>query len=266
MIKIKDIDISVISELLTYFVPGYLALFVFENVCALKMKRHNSLVISCVISYIAVALAELVMPLRIEDIFAAKAIFACAISLLGAVIFACAVRNKYIDRLLGKWLHFSPSPTVLSGAISLKGGTTARVYIKNLDYYVEGAVAGYSNDSEDPFMALCYYSYYKHNSAEPFYVSDDCEKQFIFRLSDVQHIEFWQTRPADVYQEDSQKHKRKAKDISPFGLRKYGSSVITHKPQGVSLFAERKYGVMDANKRSGVVAHAFFVKKNSAKD
>lgn len=58
----------------------------------------------------------------------------------------------------------------------------------------------------------------------------------------------------------------KAKDISPFGLRKYGSSVITHKPQGVSLFAERKYGVMDANKRSGVVAHAFFAKKNSTKD
>ena len=161
------------------------------------MKRHSSLWVSCVISYIAVAFAKLLMPISIEDSFAVKAILSCAISSGGAIIFASVVRSKKADRLLGKWLHFSPSPTVLSGAISLKGGTTARVHIKGLDYYIEGAVAGYSNDSDDPFMTLCYYSYYKHKAAEPFYVSENLEKQFFFRLSDVQHIEFWQTQPDD---------------------------------------------------------------------
>lgn len=58
----------------------------------------------------------------------------------------------------------------------------------------------------------------------------------------------------------------KAKDISPFGLRKYGNSVIAHKPREVSLFAERKYGVMFTYKRSGVVMRVFTREKNSSEN
>ena len=59
----------------------------------------------------------------------------------------------------------------------------------------------------------------------------------------------------------------RSRDVSPFGLRKYGNSVIAHKPRDVGLFAERKYGIIEVHKRrSGVVIRAILGKKNSLND
>ena len=149
--------------------------------------------ISYVISYAIIALAVVLFP-RLTDSFAWKVIISYIISFIGAVIAIWISQCRTVKNILAKRFHFSLASTVLSDAIQIdRTGSTARIYPKDTEYYVEGAVSGFNNDANDPYIALCFYSFYKLNAAESYYECKDGNKKFIISMNDVRHIEVWPT-------------------------------------------------------------------------
>lgn len=158
-----------------------------------KTKSEYKVLLSYVISYAIIALAVVLFP-RSTDSFAWKVIISYTISFIGAIIVIWISQCRTVKNILTKRFHFSLASTVLSDAIQIDHtGSTARVYPKDKEYYVEGAISGFNNDANDPYIALCFYSFYELNTAEPYYECNDGSKKFIINMNDVRHIEVWPT-------------------------------------------------------------------------
>lgn len=187
---IVNFDATIIPQILLYFIPGYIGLSVYRLMSNINNKSEHTLWISCAISYVIGSMVDMV---QIQN-FAIKTIASCALSGILAIVVFVILQRTNIRTWLSNVLHFSPAPTVLADTIRMDGnGSTARVYLKGVDYYVEGAVYGFSNNQDDPYFALQYYSFYKLNAPEPYYVCQNDEKCFIVNLNEVQHIEIWPT-------------------------------------------------------------------------
>lgn len=187
---ITNFNATLIPQILLYFIPGYIGLSVYRLMSNTNNKSEHTLWISCAISYVIVSVVEMVQ----IDNFATKIVISCVLSAVFWAVIFIVLQKTHIRTWLSDAFHFSPAQTVLADTIRMDGnGSTARIYLKNVDYYVEGAVYGFSNSQDDPYFALRYYSFYKLNAPEPYYVCQNDEKCFVVNLNNVQHIEIWPT-------------------------------------------------------------------------
>ena len=213
MIHISGFDVTKISDLLIYFIPGYIAISVYRLFTSTKSNGANTLWVSCVISYIAVALSGIILPEALVENYAWKAISACIFAIVGSVVFSLLSQSKRVNTTLLKVFHFSSTPTVLSGAITPGGyGSVAIVHIDGLPYYIKGAVAGYSNNSDDPHMSLKYYAFYNPETNEPTYICEDPDRCFVFDVRKAKYLEIWPTTTDDI-DESENKPTKKSKRI-----------------------------------------------------
>jgi len=214
VIYISGFDVTKIPDLLIYFIPGYIAISVYRLFTSTKSNGANTLWISCVISYIVVAISGIVLPEELIKNYAWKAISACVFAIIGSVIFSLLAQSKRVESVLLKVFHFSSTPTVLAGTITLGGyGSVAIVHIDGLPYYIKGAVAGYSNDPNDPHMSLKYYAFYNLETNEPTYICEDPDRCFVFDVRKVKHLEIWPTTTEDI-DESEIKPSRSSKKFS----------------------------------------------------
>ena len=185
---------DVIPQLLLYFVPGYLAIIMFRSVTSTKPKHEHSLFVACAISYLATTLVKAFFPAGLTVIPEYLALTTCIIAVLAAVLVAKLLQCQCVVNFLVRTLHYNPYPTVLASHIRLSHpGTTARVYLDGEDYYVEGTLVNYSNDPDDPYIALRWYRFYELDTSELYYETNNDTKYFIVRMDRVQHIEVWPT-------------------------------------------------------------------------
>ena len=96
-------------------------------------KSEHTLWISCAISYVIGSMVDMV---QIQN-FAIKTISSCDMSGILAIIVFVIQQRTNIRTWLSNVLHFSPAPTVLADTIRMDGnGSTARVYLKVVDFFV----------------------------------------------------------------------------------------------------------------------------------
>ena len=199
MIYINAFDVSKIPDLLIYFIPGYIAVSMYRLISSTKSNGQNTLWVSCVISYIAIAISGIILPEKMLDNFAWKVIFSCIFAIIGATIVSLLAQSKRVESFLLKTLHFSATPNVLSGAITLRErGSVAVVHIDGLPYYIKGAISGYSNSPDDPHMSLKHYAFYDPETDTPTYICEDPMRCFVFDINKVKYMEIWPTTLADM--------------------------------------------------------------------
>lgn len=197
MISINDFNVNVIPQLLLYFVPGYIAIAVYRILTGRDIKDASSIWVPCVISYVFVSAAKALLPDSASSRLELLALIVCSTSALVSAVMAKLFQNRHVRKVFRAVLHYNPASTVLSSRIDMQSpGSTARIYLKDATFYVEGAIASYSNNAADPYIALWRYRFYELNAEEPYYECTNEAKHFIVNLDNVQHIEVWPTIPA----------------------------------------------------------------------
>lgn len=199
MIQIGTFDPTVIPNILVYFIPGYLAICIFQKICGTVSQSSHRVWESCALSFIFTILAQICVPSHKKDDTLIIAMAAIIIGVTAAIIFAMIIRKDTVRNYFSNKMHFSPAKTVLSDVIRFgENGSTMRVYLKNVDYYVEGAVYAFSNTKDDQWIALCYYTKFDIGSNQiRAKQEENVERCFLFNLEDVVTIEIWPTETDD---------------------------------------------------------------------
>lgn len=198
MICISEFNIGIIPQLLLYFIPGYIALATYRGITSTVVKHEHDIWISCVVSYVLLAVTRIVLPASAETSLEWVSVVTCILAVIFAAIAVKVFQSPGVRKWLSNVLHFSPTPSVISDFVDLQyPGSTARIYLKGLKYYVVGAVASFSNNPEDPYIALQWYRLYHQDDETAFYQCTEERRFFIVNLADIQHIEIWPTDPED---------------------------------------------------------------------
>ena len=192
MIPINEFNVSVIPQLLNYFVPGYLCIITYRNLTSSTTKSEHTLWVSCVISYLVTIFAKIFLPSCITSMPEYLALASCLITVIVTALLVKMLQSKWFSWLTAKLLHTNLAPTVFAAHVKVSHpGTTVRVYLKDKDFYVEGGLSNHSNDPEDPYISLKMYKFYKKSDAEPYYECDENDQFFIISLDNVEYIEMW---------------------------------------------------------------------------
>lgn len=189
---IIEINIKDIPVVLAYFIPGYIALSLYNMMCAEKIQTSHKVWLSCVISYVFNSIIELIAP-RTSSVYATT-LATIVLTCVCTILFSLAVKRTDFKKFITRRFHFSPANNIWNEVICADGdGSTMRIKLKGKEYFVEGAVASYG-DPDDKWIALAFYSFFEmKENCEPYYTSDDPDKYFVFNVNDVEFIEVWPT-------------------------------------------------------------------------
>lgn len=192
MIVIEEISliISNISTLLIYFIPGYWFLVIFRFLCNKKWDKSIVLLMSCVISYIALSLITLFY--TNDNILIVSAI-SIIINTIIAILSSFIYKSHAFNTLLIKVFHKTVHDDIWHDVFDFENGSNLKVYFRNKDYYVIGSYRISEDKGNDSWFAISGYGKYDkvtNNPIEDSFIDDD-SVIMTFKLSDVEHIEIF---------------------------------------------------------------------------
>ena len=176
------------TEILQYFVPGYVFVILFRHFCTIKTERAMTIVMSVVISYIFLSLISLIYSSESSLQLSAIAIL---LGFVTAIPIAKLFTSEWLKKLMLKGFYKTPHEDIWKDVLDYKEGSLVKVYLKGKDYWVYGQYRFNEDKGENSWFAISAYG--KYDSTK----NDECiqeyhenEKRFmVFRLSDVDYIE-----------------------------------------------------------------------------
>lgn len=202
MISIKELEFLIdnIPTLLQYFIPGYWVIFVFRYFCSKKISDNMNHIMSCVISYILVALVSL-MRSRFErvSLLPDTPITNSAISILIGTVLAIIVAILFSSKRFSKITVFlfnkTPNDDIWRDVLDLKKGSNLKIYLKNEEYYIIGHHKNHEDKEGESWLAVSAFGKFdketnKNYRNEPSFLNDE-NVIYTIRFSDIEHIEIF---------------------------------------------------------------------------
>jgi len=193
-IPIKDI-IGMIPEILQYFVPGFIFIFIFRSLCSIKIDSSMQLINSCVISFIWVSLINMANEIWWNNCLVTNLWVIVTISILLSTLFSIIFSKIYVSnwfrRSLANWFGISPYSTAWDNIVS-KHGTNVKIYLKDKPYYWTGHLYSYEDQGNNSWF--CISKPVKRNSTDNkiIYNQGSAEGSYLaFRIGDVECIEMF---------------------------------------------------------------------------
>lgn len=137
-----------------YFVPGYIALSWFIAIAGLKFGEAEKLILSCVISFVAVSLVRIIADFNIY----VELLISIGICLVGAGLVAKVYQSKWFRNLCTYALGFSFCQSPWEDTLDYHYGTNIKVKMKGSDMFVEGKLYSIGDITANPWLAISNYS------------------------------------------------------------------------------------------------------------
>lgn len=181
-----------------YIVPGYVALSVLSFTLSKKTDTKNTLLFSCVISYVLLSLVSIIRIKWFKQI-PDTAIINSGLSIIIGILLVCLIavlsQRQWVKKLTVKLFHKTLNDDIWRDVLDLENGSNLKVYLKGQDYYVIGHHKNHEENGENSWIALSAFAKFdkatnKNYKNEPSYL-DRNDIIITLRLSDIEHIEIF---------------------------------------------------------------------------
>ena len=133
--------ITLLPDILKYFVPGYLAILLFKSIAARKVETDITLIISCIISFVTIATLEVLAALcGMRFLFWGLCLASCLVDALLGITAALMIQSEKVKAALVNHFHITPNRSAISNVVDWENGSNAKIYFKDLDYYIIGHI------------------------------------------------------------------------------------------------------------------------------
>ena len=186
--------------ILQYVLPGYWSVFLFKYFTSKKCSKELTIVISCVVSYILIALIALVRPelafiKEIPNIAIINSGIAIIVGTIISMILAFIFCTKTFSKILVFLFHKTPNEDIWRDILDLKEGSNLKIYLRDKDYYIIGHHKNHEEKGEDSWIAVSAFGKFdvetnENYTEEPSFLDDE-NVVYTVRLSDVEHIEIF---------------------------------------------------------------------------
>lgn len=186
-----DIAMS-IPELLIYFVPGFIALFVYRELRSREHKAAYTAIISCCLSYIGVAaLRALLLACNATELNFYQEALIVTVG-LSACSACCAeiIKSNWANNALKKIFRISTSRDTWDSVIDKRNGTEVLLRLKNTGRSIIGTIASYGDTSKDQWIAIACAKLYEDGEDEPYDTWKYKDERIVVNISDIEFIKF----------------------------------------------------------------------------
>lgn len=206
MIKIKELTeiINNIPNLLQYYVPGVIFIYIVKTGFSKKLSTWALNVSGCVISYVFLCISTLIrvklsLLQSINQIYANSILSICLALVLGFVVLYLITKQSFTE-FLEQYFNMTLNDDIFYDVIDFKGGSKCKITLKDKDFYIIGDM-DYLGDriNNDQQIVLRAYSQYKIGNDEDAFISYDGNPyaKIVIRYSDVDMIEIFNSDPEE---------------------------------------------------------------------
>lgn len=150
---LKEI-LSIIPEILQYFIPGYIFLIILISIISKKIENVTvKFIWSCVISYAIIAINNAVF--NITDIWL-DVLITIGMAIFLGILFAKLYLWKTFHKLIFKFFNKSPHDSIWRTLLDLKNGSNLIVFLKNSSHYIIGQYDCHEEKDDGWFCLTCY--------------------------------------------------------------------------------------------------------------
>lgn len=184
-----DIAMS-IPELLIYFVPGFIALFVYRELRSREHKAAYTAIISCCMSYIGVAaLRALLLACNVTELnFYQEALIVTVGLSVCSACYAEIIKSNWANNALKKIFRVSTSRDTWDSVIDKRNGTEVLLRLKNTGRSIIGTIASYGDTSKDQWIAIACAKLYEDGEDEPYDTWKYKDERIVVNISDIEFI------------------------------------------------------------------------------
>lgn len=179
-----------IPTILQYFLPGYWAIILFSFLNSKKIDRKMILVLSCLFSYLSIALISLFK--QIDNALILSGVSFVVLTVLTIVV-SILYSAKWFKKALVKLFHKTPHSDIWSDVLEFDKGSNLKVSFKGNDVGIIGHHVVHEEKGDDSWFAISAPIKFNVQTEETIDDSNKDNEEVIvtFRLSDVEHIEVY---------------------------------------------------------------------------
>ena len=184
-----------------YVVPGAICYYLYRFTTGNKKESKYIPIISCIISYLLLSLVSLA---RAKNMFHIALlpdtpfINSAVSSILGILLTVAIVFiiSRKCFKKITTWLfHKTPYETIWMDVLDFSKGSNLKVYLKNEPFYVTGHHLVHEDNGNDSWFAVSAFTKIDKKTNEIYNnersYNDNSEIKYVFKLSDVEHIEIF---------------------------------------------------------------------------
>lgn len=207
MIKINELTaiINNIPNLLQYYVPGIIFIYIVKTGFSKKFSAWTINVAGCVISYVLLCFATLIrakwdLLSSLKPIYA-NSIFAIALALILGFLLLHLITKQEFTQFMAEYFNMTLNDDIFYDVIDFKGGSKCKVTLKGKDFYIIGDMDYLGDKTDtDQQIVLRAYSQYKIGDDEDAIISYDGNPyaKIVIRYSDIDMMEIFNSEPEKV--------------------------------------------------------------------
>lgn len=206
MIKIKELTeiINNIPNLLQYYVPGVIFIYIVKTGFSKKLSTWALNVSGCVISYVFLCISTLIrvklsLLQSINQVYANSILSICLALVLGFVVLYLITKQSFTE-FMEQYFNMTLNDDIFYDVIDFKGGSKCKITLKDKDFYIIGDM-DYLGDriNNDQQIVLRAYSQYKIGNDDDAFISYDGDPyaKIVIRYSDIDMIEIFNSDPEE---------------------------------------------------------------------
>lgn len=204
MIKIKELIeiINNIPNLLQYYVPGIIFIYIVKTGFSKKLSTWALNVSGCVISYVLLCISTLIrvklsLLQSINQIYANSILSICLALVLGFAVLYLITKQSFTE-FMEQYFNITLNDDIFYDVIDFKGGSKCKITLKGKDFYIIGDM-DYLGDriNNDQQIVLRAYSQYKIDNDDDAFISydDNPYAKIVIRYSDIDMMEIFNSEP-----------------------------------------------------------------------
>lgn len=183
-----------IPVLLQYYLPGLWTITIFKYFSSKEIQEESQTILSCVISYVLLAMSDLLANIPCWGFIRASVwgrssisvIFGTILAFLSSIIFC----SKPFSCVTVKLFHKTPNDNIWRDVLDLSNGSNLKLYIREADYYVMGQHRNIEEKGDDSWIVLTGFIKCSKSDDEEIEDHEGNQKDMIvIRMSDVEYAE-----------------------------------------------------------------------------
>ena len=180
--------INHIPTILSFFIPGYIGLYVFKEVTGTDFKEFETISISCAGSYFITLVMRSIQDIPVSiatPITIWEFCFEVMVSLFVAYGLARLTQLNCFRGFLKRKLKFSPAKSSWLDVFDYENGMRVMLKMKN-GKFIRGQVASLGNGKDDPWIALINFEVADEDQEEE-YTGELMEDYLLINMSDIEY-------------------------------------------------------------------------------
>lgn len=192
-ISLKEL-LTIIPDILQYFVSGFIFITVYKNICSKKIDAIIQFISSCVISFTLVSLIRAINSIWFQQVWLNNlwviVSLSIVLSLVTSILFSKLFVSKWFHRFTVKYFGISPHSSVWRNIVT-GDSASFKVYLKGKNFFWIGSLYSYEEKGDNSWF--CLHKPIKCDmNGDPIYSQGDNDDAFLaFNIKDVESIEIF---------------------------------------------------------------------------